>query len=135
MWLGHQLGIRAKFRYVRFNFFMVVKCPQFTFSPEVPQVQVGIADLNEDILHLIFENFDLHPGSPTAARTRKDLLSAAKACKAFAEPALNSLWRVLPSLLPLLLLLPSAEVVNNEYVSYNSSYISCHSPITRSVRR
>ena len=84
-------------------------------SLEIPQV--GIADMNEDILHLIFENFDLRPGSPTATQTRKDLLSAAKTCKAFVEPALNSLWRVLPSLLPLLLLLPSAEVSNGRYVS------------------
>jgi hypothetical protein len=82
--------------------------------------------LNEDILYLIFENFDLLPDSPKSTQTRKELLSAAKACKAFVEPALNSLWRVLPSLLPLLLLLPSAEVVNNEYVSYNSSYIFRH---------
>ena len=66
--------------------------------------------MNEDILHLIFEHFDLD------AQTRKDLFSAAQACKAFVEPALNSLWRVLPSLLPLLLLLPSAEIVNKQYV-------------------
>ena len=66
---------------------------------------------------MIFEHFDLQPGSPTIAQTRKDLLSAAKACKAFSVPALSSLWRILPSLLPLLLLLPSAEVSNNHYVS------------------
>ena len=76
-----------------------------------------IPELNEDILHLIFEHFDLQPGSPTIVQTRKDLLSAAKTCKAFVEPALNSLWRVLPSLLPLLLLLPSAEVRKDHYVS------------------
>lgn len=77
--------------------------------------------MNEDVLQLIFEHFDLQPGSKTAPQTRKDLLSAAKTCKAFMEPALNSLWRVLPSLLPLLLLLPSAEVSNNYYVSLRSS--------------
>ena len=66
---------------------------------------------------MIFEHFDLQPGSPTISQIRKDLLSAAKTCKAFVEPALNSLWRVLPSLLPLFLLLPSAEVRNNHYVS------------------
>ena len=75
---------------------------------------------NEDVLHLIFEHFDLHPGSKTMAQTRKDLLSAAKICKAFSGPALDLLWRVLPSLLPLLLLLPSAEVTNGHYVSYIS---------------
>jgi hypothetical protein len=72
--------------------------------------KAGIADMNEDILHLIFGHFD---GS---AQARKDLFSAAQACKAFVEPALDSLWSVLHSLLPLLLLLPSAEIVNNQYV-------------------
>jgi hypothetical protein len=83
-----------------------------------------ISNLNEDILHLVFEHFDLQPGSPTIAQTRKDLFSAAKTCKAFVEPALNSLWRVLPSLLPLLLLLPSAEVRINHYVSPRPSLSS-----------
>jgi hypothetical protein len=79
---------------------------------------------NQDILNLIFEHFNFQPGSKTAAQTRKDLLSAAKVCKAFVEPAMNSLWRILPSLLPLLLLLPSAEVSNNRYVSPSpSSYL------------
>ncbi|KAF8802008.1 hypothetical protein BYT27DRAFT_6776524 [Phlegmacium glaucopus] len=77
------------------------------------------AEINEDILNLIFKHFDFEPSSPTATQTRKDLLSAAKACKAFTEPALNSLWRVLPSLLPLLLLLPSAEIVNGEFFADN----------------
>ena len=97
-----------------------------------------ISNLNEDILHLVFEHFDLQPGShfdlqpgsPTRAQVRKDLFSAAKTCKAFVEPALNSLWRVLPSLLPLLLLLPSAEVRANHYVSsrlsLSSLYLSRH---------
>ncbi|KAF8802007.1 hypothetical protein BYT27DRAFT_7113611 [Phlegmacium glaucopus] len=71
--------------------------------------------MNKDVLHLIFEHFDFQPGSPTAAQTRKDLFSAARTCKAFVEPALNSLWRIIPSLLPLLLLLPSAEVSNNYF--------------------
>ena len=93
----------------------------FFFSPEEPLVD-RISDLNEDILHLIFEHFDLQPGSPTIVQTRKDLLLAAKTCKAFVEPALNSLWRVLPSLLPLLLLLPSAEVRDNYYVSSHHLY-------------
>ena len=95
---------------------------------EVPHA--GISDLNEDILHLIFEYFDLQPGSPTRtiAQNRKNLLSVAKTCKAFAKQALSLLWHVLPSLLPLLLLLPSAEVSNNHYVSLRPSlvYLSCH---------
>ena len=101
----------------------------FPPDPVVPHAGINrISDLNEDILHLIFEHFELQPGSQTIAQTRKDLLSAAKTCKAFVEPALNSLWRVLPSLLPLLLLLPSAEVRNNHYVSPRPSlYLSRHS--------
>ena len=89
-------------------------------------IQTPEALLNKDILHAIFEHFDLQPGSDTVAQARKDLLSAAKTCKAFVEPALNSLWRVLPSFLPLLLLLPSAEVHNNHLVSPRPfSCLSC----------
>ena len=99
-----------------------------TFLPDVPHTGTGInriSDLDEDVLHLIFEHFDLQPSSSTIVQTRKDLLSAAKTCRAFLEPALNSLWRVLPSFLPLLLLLPSAEVRNNRYVSPRPSlYLS-----------
>ena len=97
---------------------------------EVPHAGINrISDLNDDILHLIFERFDLQPASDstTTTQTRKDLLSAAKTCKAFVEPALNSLWRVLPSLSPLLLLLPSAKIINNHYVSLTLSlYLSYH---------
>ena len=78
---------------------------------------------NEDILHQIFNHFGLWPGSRTAVQTRKDLLAAGKTCKVFLKPALNALWSVLPSLLPLLLLLPSAEVVDNEYVSQRYLHI------------
>jgi hypothetical protein len=83
-----------------------------------PEPQTPEALRNQDILSLIFQHFDLQPGSRTVAQTRKDLFSAAKTCKAFVEPALDSLWRVLPSILPLLLLLPSAEVNNGHYVSF-----------------
>ena len=54
--------------------------------------------MNQDILSLIFQHFDLEPGSQTVAQNRKDLFSAAQTCKAFVEPALDSLWRVIPSL-------------------------------------
>ena len=87
----------------------------------MPQSHVIEALKNQDILSLIFQHFDLQPGSQTVAQTRKDLFSAAKTCKAFVEPALDSLWRVLPSLLPLLLLLPSAEVNNGHFVCSISS--------------
>ena len=107
-------------------YFVVIEC-SLTLFPE-PQSCVGVipgqtpeALKNQDILSLIFQHFDLQPGSQTVAQTRKDLFSAARTCKAFVEPALDSLWRVLPSLLPLLLLLPSAEVSNGRYVSSISS--------------
>ena len=93
----------------------------FTSRPE-PQIPVITPEAlkNQDILNLIFQHFDLQPGSSwvaeTVAQTRNDLFSAAITCTAFVEPALDSLWRVLPSLLPLLLLLPSAEVINGHYV-------------------
>jgi hypothetical protein len=104
-------------------FFVVVECsPTLLSEPSIGVIpRTPDALKNQDILNLIFEHFDLQPGSQTVAQTRKDLLSAAKTCKAFAEPALNSLWRVLPSLLPLLMLLPSAEIYNGLYASSKSS--------------
>ena len=89
--------------------------------PQSRVIKTPEALKNQDIINLIFQHFDLQPGSRTIAQTRKDLFSAAKTCKAFVEPALDSLWRVLPSLLPLLLLLPSAEVDDGRYVNSISS--------------
>jgi hypothetical protein len=80
-----------------------------------------ISCLNEDILDLVFEHFDLQPGSKLAPQTRINLLSAGRVCKHLSEPALKALWKILPSLMPLLLLLPSAQVVNNQFVRYTSS--------------
>ena len=48
---------------------------------------------------------------------KKALFYAAQACRVFLEPALDALWRVLPSLLPLLKLLPSFRVENDVGVS------------------
>jgi len=94
------------------------------FAEIPPRNRATEAFMNEDVLQLIFEHFDLQPGSCTAAQTRKDLLSAAKTCKVFVEPALNLLWHILPSFLPLLLLLPSAEITNNYFASPKpSSYV------------
>ena len=90
-------------------------------EPQSRVIQTSEALKNHDILSLIFQHFDFQPGSQTVVQTRKDLFSAAKTCKAFVEPALDLLWRVLPSLLPLLLLLPFAEVKNGHYVSSISS--------------
>jgi len=51
------------------------------------------------------------------SEAKKTLFHAAQACRSFVEPALDALWRVLPSLLPLLKLLPSFRVANNVGVS------------------
>lgn len=45
--------------------------------------------MKEDVLHLIFERFNLQPGSHTTVQTKKDLLSAAKTSRAFVVPALT----------------------------------------------
>ena len=109
-------GVELNPRYDR----LILRASLIQF-PE-PQNRTPEALKNEDILGLIFQYFDLEPGSQTVAQSRKDLFSAAKTCKAFVEPALDSLWSIVPSLLPLLLLLPSAEIDNDHYVS---SILSC----------
>ena len=85
---------------------------------------------NEDILGLIFQHFDLEPGSQTEAQSRKDLFSAAKTCQAFVEPALDSLWSILPSLLPLLLL----TLRRNRQLSLCKFYLIGTSSISGSSR-
>ena len=64
-------------------------------EPQNRVVQTPVALKNEDILGLIFQHFDLHPGSQIVAQSRKGLFSAAKNCKAFVDPALDSLWSIL----------------------------------------
>ena len=78
---------------------MVIECSLTLFpEPQNRVFQTPEALMNQDILSLIFKHFDLEPGSQTVAQSRKDLFSAAQTCKAFVEPALDSLWRVIPSL-------------------------------------
>jgi hypothetical protein len=68
---------------------------------------------NQRIIGVILEHFE-HDKSLEAAR--KNLRLAALTSKAFLEPAMNSLWSSLDSLIPLLSLLPFAPI-NNVYVS------------------
>jgi hypothetical protein len=68
---------------------------------------------NQRILGVILEHFE-HDKSLEAAR--KNLRLAALTSKGFLEPAMNSLWSSLGSLMPLLFLLPFASI-NNVYVS------------------
>ncbi|KAF8967599.1 hypothetical protein BDZ97DRAFT_1916552 [Flammula alnicola] len=52
---------------------------------------------------------------------RSSLVSAARACKAWKDPALDFIWDRLFSFGPLLLLLPSVSVINGEYVFLNQT--------------
>ena len=75
---------------------------------------------NQDILGEIFSiiSLDLETPGNNVSQTRKDLFYAARTCRTFLDPAINALWRVLPSLFPLLKLLPSFHTVNNQYVRF-----------------
>jgi len=87
---------------------------------DVPPSFQALALGNEDILQEIFNHMGIDVNSPSATfpKARKDLLNAAQTSKAFLEPALNALWRVLPSLFPLLKLLQSSLVLRQgKYVS------------------
>jgi len=85
---------------------------QLEHKPQVPAPSEIFE--NQDILGVIFEHFK-HDQSLEA--TRKNWRLAALASKAFLEPAMNSLWSSLDSLMPLLKLLPSFVLINNVYVS------------------
>jgi hypothetical protein len=75
---------------------------------------------NQDILGEIFNiiSLDLEKPGNNVSQTRKDLFYAARTCRIFLDPAINALWRVLPSLFPLLKLLPSFQLVDNQYVRF-----------------
>lgn len=88
---------------------------------------------NQDILGEIFNiiSFDLDTPGKNASQTRKNLYYAARTCRVFLDPAISALWRVLPSLFPLLKLLPSFQLVNNQYVRFIGYLSFC--PIANSV--
>jgi len=74
---------------------------------------------NQDILGEIFLHIGVNLTTEIndRAEARKDLYRAAQTCRAFLDPALNSLWRVLPSLFPLLKLLGgSLKLMGSKYV-------------------
>ena len=75
---------------------------------------------NHDILSVIFGflTVDLTSTIDVVRERRRTLLNAALACEGMKEPALDTLWSVLPSFLPLFRLLPCFSLVNNIYVSY-----------------
>ncbi|RDB17086.1 hypothetical protein Hypma_001922 [Hypsizygus marmoreus] len=75
-----------------------------------------VALTNFDILTTIFEQFDTGLDSPDARGSRRQLCHAARTCKAFLEPALNSLWMFMESFVPLLRLLSAFERNGAVYV-------------------
>lgn len=84
--------------------------PEYQPQPSAPSEIFEI----QDILGVILEHFK-HDQSLEA--TRKNLRLAALTSKAFLEPAMNSLWSSLDSLMPLLNLLPSFVPIKNVYVA------------------
>ncbi|KAF8153364.1 hypothetical protein B0H34DRAFT_723246 [Crassisporium funariophilum] len=70
---------------------------------------------NPDIMSLIFDHL-AGDQSLIDSTPRSSLLNVIKTCTIFMEPALDTLWKTLPSLLPLLLLLPSFILVDNVYM-------------------
>ncbi|RDB17293.1 hypothetical protein Hypma_001931 [Hypsizygus marmoreus] len=78
-------------------------------------VHKGVLD-NQDILGRVFEYFSSEPCTFPKPLTNTHLLWAALTCKAFLEPALNVLWRSASSLVPLLNLLPTFQLVQDTYV-------------------
>jgi len=73
---------------------------------ETPQLQVL---QNLDLLELIFSFLEWGLYSDCSAVKRNDLLYAALTCTSFFDPVMNVLWRRLPSLVPLLNLLPTYD--------------------------
>jgi len=86
---------------------------QLEHKPQVP-VPSEIFE-NQDILGVILKHCQ-HDQSLEA--TWKNWHLAALASKAFLEPAMNSLWSSLDSLMPLLKLLLSFVLINNVYMSW-----------------
>ena len=88
------------------------------YQPQVPAPSEIF--VNQNILGVILKHFE-HDNCLEA--TRKNLCFAALTSKAFLEPAMNSLWSSLDSLMPLLNLLPSFAPTNNVYVSQSFEVI------------
>ncbi|CAA7263390.1 unnamed protein product [Cyclocybe aegerita] len=73
---------------------------------------------DDNLLGLVFEHMAIDHRLPDndVLDASKGLISAAQVCKAFMEPALDWLWEVLPSLIPLLKFLPSFGESDGYYV-------------------
>jgi len=72
---------------------------------------------NEDILHEIFSRLSMRPANREGPRARQtfgtyrpwSLLQAALTCRTFKEPALDSLWWQIDSVVDLLTLIPAFD--------------------------
>ncbi|RDB17299.1 hypothetical protein Hypma_001919 [Hypsizygus marmoreus] len=71
---------------------------------------------NFDILKIVFQHFKAGPDSDESRASRHDLYQAAQTCRSFLDPALDSLWMSMDTLLPLLRLLPALELLGRAYV-------------------
>ncbi|KAF9041382.1 hypothetical protein BJ165DRAFT_1488635 [Panaeolus papilionaceus] len=90
-----------------------------TVTPDLkPETALDNLLNNRDVLTAIFDFLQVTSDMKSEERseTRKALIAAAKSCNAFSEPALDVLWHTLPSMLPLLRLLPS-------FVSYEGVHV------------
>ena len=92
---------------------------------------------NHDILSVIFGFLVVDPTSAIDAvrERRRTLLNAALACEGLKEPALDALWSVLPSFMPLFRLLPSFALVNGIHVSYLTLQFDNYSTFIPDPRR
>jgi len=73
---------------------------------------------NRDIMTLICKEIALlEENTGNLTNRRQTFYKLAQVCRAVIEPALDFLWEILPSITPLLLLLPSFMLVENAYVS------------------
>ncbi|CAA7263398.1 unnamed protein product [Cyclocybe aegerita] len=76
---------------------------------------IGTRDIMSNVFQHIASNL-LSDSDEQMFTSRRSLFLAAQTCRAFVEPALDSLWAVIPSLVPLLSLLPSLKRVNDKLV-------------------
>ena len=80
------------------------------------RIDNGVLD-NPYLLRRIFECFIPETSFLDRPQNKQHLLWAALTSKAFLDPALDSLWSSMVSLVPLLKLLPAFRLVRDTYVS------------------
>lgn len=87
------------------------------------QSKMGV--LQPHILSEIFRHFGIDsPDATEVKAARRNLIRAALTCKVFLDPALDRLWRAIDTLLPLLKLLPSFQLVGGVYVKFNTCLVT-----------